>query len=307
MLKCESENMTEHSESVVVIKAKPVRKIFKAPVRATKIPEELLNDPLLNSAIAALPSNYNFEIHKTIWRIKELKAKRVALQMPEGLLMFATTIADIIEHFTEAETVILADVTYGEHRQAIKHSTYIVSYTSHIHSIYLIILLMFTAGACCVDDYTARALDADFLVHYGHSCLIPVDQTAGIKVLYVFVNIKIDISHCVECLQVTLPVTAKLALVSTIQFATMLQAAASELRRTGYEISLPQSKPLSPGEVRIIHSSTHLINEDCIVKVPCSTAAEFWIDDVRSEKTHDKNSCVLFLYKKIFDFTCSFR
>lgn len=108
--------MTEHSESVVVIKAKPVRKVFKAPVRASKIPEELLNDPLLNSAIAALPSNYNFEIHKTIWRIKEIKAKRVALQMPEGLLMFATTIADIIEHFTEAETVILADVTYGEHK-----------------------------------------------------------------------------------------------------------------------------------------------------------------------------------------------
>lgn len=28
-----------------------------------------------------------------------------------------------------------------------------------------------TYGACCVDDYTARALGADFLVHYGHSCL----------------------------------------------------------------------------------------------------------------------------------------
>lgn len=105
--------MNEQCESVVIIKAKPIRKIFKAPVRATKIPEELLNDPQLNSAIAALPSNYNFEIHKTIWRIKETKAKRVALQMPEGLLMYATTIADIIEYFTEADTVIMGDVTYG--------------------------------------------------------------------------------------------------------------------------------------------------------------------------------------------------
>lgn len=119
--------MTEYSESVVVIKAKPVRKVFKAPVRASKIPEELLNDPLLNSAIAALPSNYNFEIHKTIWRIKEVKAKRVALQMPEGLLMYATTIADIIEHFTEADTVILGDVTYGKRRQTVKYSIYRVS------------------------------------------------------------------------------------------------------------------------------------------------------------------------------------
>lgn len=28
-----------------------------------------------------------------------------------------------------------------------------------------------TYGACCVDDYTARALGADFMVHYAHSCL----------------------------------------------------------------------------------------------------------------------------------------
>lgn len=106
--------MAEQCDSVVVIKAKPVRKVFKAPVKVSKIPDELLNDPLLNSAIEALPSNYNFEIHKTIWRIREAKAKRVVLQMPEGLLMYATTIADIIEEFTEAETVIMADVTYGE-------------------------------------------------------------------------------------------------------------------------------------------------------------------------------------------------
>lgn len=104
-------------------------------------------------------------------------------------------------------------------------------------------------GACCVDDYTARALDADFLVHYGHSCLIPVDQTVGVKVLYVFVNIKIDISHCIDCLQATLPVTTKVALVSTIQFVSTLQAVAMELKKEGYEVSVPQSKPLSPGEV----------------------------------------------------------
>ncbi|XP_020288036.1 diphthamide biosynthesis protein 1 isoform X2 [Pseudomyrmex gracilis] len=207
---------SEQCDSVVVIKAKPVRKVFKAPLKVTKIPDELLNDPSLNSAVEALPSNYNFEIHKTIWRIREAKAKRVVLQMPEGLLMYATTIADIIEEFTEAETVIMADVTYG---------------------------------ACCVDDYTTRALDADFLIHYGHSCLIPVDQTASIKVLYVFVNIKIDIAHCVDCLQVTLPVTIRIALVSTIQFTTTVQAVATELRRKGYEISVPQSRPLSPGEI----------------------------------------------------------
>lgn len=126
---------------MVVIKAKPVRKVFKAPVRASKIPEELLNDPILNSAIAALPSNYNFEIHKTIWRIREAKAKRVVLQMPEGLLMYATTIADIIEDFTEAETVIMADVTYGRLARVFRYLTY-----THIHAVSYNVLLQVPAA-----------------------------------------------------------------------------------------------------------------------------------------------------------------
>ena len=28
-----------------------------------------------------------------------------------------------------------------------------------------------TYGACCVDDFTAKALGCDLMVHYGHSCL----------------------------------------------------------------------------------------------------------------------------------------
>ena len=44
--------------------------------------------------------------------------------MPEGLLLYATAISDIIERFTRATTVVLGDVTYG---------------------------------ACCVDDLSVRA------------------------------------------------------------------------------------------------------------------------------------------------------
>jgi len=54
-----------------------------------QIPEEILNDPALQQALARLPSNYNFELAKTIWRARSLNAKRVALQLPEGLLLYA--------------------------------------------------------------------------------------------------------------------------------------------------------------------------------------------------------------------------
>ncbi|XP_031561896.1 2-(3-amino-3-carboxypropyl)histidine synthase subunit 1-like [Actinia tenebrosa] len=181
----------------------------------TQIPNEILNNIQLQEAVKQLPSNYNFEIYKTVWRIQSLKAKRVALQMPEGLLLFACTIADILQRFTGCDTVIMGDVTYG---------------------------------ACCVDDYTATALGCDLLVHYGHSCLVPIDAMTGIKMLYVFVDIKIDISHFVDSVGFNIPLGSRLALVSTIQFVAALQAASMELSKD-YKVEIPQCKPLSPGEI----------------------------------------------------------
>ncbi|KAF8138235.1 putative diphthamide synthesis protein-domain-containing protein, partial [Boletus edulis] len=138
---------------------------------ANQVPEEILTDTLLNQAIQQLPANYSFEIHKTIHHVRKNRAKMVALQMPEGLQMFACTIADIIERFTDALTVIMGDVTYG---------------------------------ACCIDDYTAVALGCDMLVHYGHSCLVPIDQTS-IKTLYVFVEIAIDSTHLADTIRLNFP------------------------------------------------------------------------------------------------------
>ncbi|XP_036392814.1 2-(3-amino-3-carboxypropyl)histidine synthase subunit 1 [Megalops cyprinoides] len=194
----------------------PKKPQVRGPRRvANQIPDEILNDPQLQEAISVLPKNYNFEIHKTVWRVKQAKAKRVALQLPEGLQMFACVIADIIERFTEADTIIMGDVTYG---------------------------------ACCVDDFTARALGADFMVHYGHSCLVPIDSTAGIKMLYVFVDIQLDTAHFLDTLQLNFTPGQSLALVSTIQFVAALQSVSAVLKEK-YKVLVPQCRPLSPGEI----------------------------------------------------------
>lgn len=72
-------------------------KAGSSSVVANQIPQEILQDVQINAAIKALPSNYSFEIHKTIHHIRKNNSKMVALQMPEGLQMFACTIADIVE------------------------------------------------------------------------------------------------------------------------------------------------------------------------------------------------------------------
>ncbi|KAF6040259.1 DPH1 [Bugula neritina] len=183
---------------------------------AHQIPPDILNNAELNADVSKLPSNYNFEIHKSIWRIKKTESKRVALQFPEGLLLYACAIADILESHTDAEVLIMGDVTYG---------------------------------ACCIDDLSAKAMACDLMIHYGHSCLVPIDKTEGINMLYVFVDIKIDTAHFIDTLLYNFTKDTSLILVSTIQFVSALQAAARALRENGYQVTIPQAKPLSPGEI----------------------------------------------------------
>jgi 2-(3-amino-3-carboxypropyl)histidine synthase len=87
------------------------------------------------------------------------EAKLVALQFPEGLLMYSLVISDIFERFANTkvsrsvgppnsltpQVIVMADVTYG---------------------------------ACCIDDFTAKKIGADLLIHYGHSCLVPLTVTS---------------------------------------------------------------------------------------------------------------------------------
>jgi len=191
-------------------------KVFRPPQKFLRgVPPEILNDPDLLSAIEALPSNYDFEIPKTVWRIRKLNAKCVALQLPEGLQRFAFTISDIIETHTNAEVMVMADVSYG---------------------------------ACCVDDISAADMGADLLVHYAHSCLVRVDQTI-MPVLYVFVDIKFDSGYFLDSVCHQFSTDTPLALVAIVQFVASLQSLAKALRERGYSVLVPQSSPLSPGEI----------------------------------------------------------
>lgn len=168
-------------------------------------------------AALGLPSNYHFEIDKTIKRIQDKKATRVALQFPEGLLLFATAIADILEEATGAEMVILGDVTYG---------------------------------ACCVDDFAASALGCDFLVHYGHSCLISIKDCVLTNMMYVFVEIDFDVQHFIDSVTKLVPSTAKVCCIATVQFISSMRGAVPILQEHfSSTLFVPQEKPLSHGEV----------------------------------------------------------
>lgn len=160
-----------------------------------------------------LPRNYNFEIGKALRTIKRLNAKKVTLQFPDGLLKYSFVIIDIIEKYTGAECIILNDVVYG---------------------------------GCCVDD---ESIESDLLIHYGHSCLVSINDM-NVRALYVFVDIKVDVSHVVELIKRNFQ--GKVGIIGTIQFNSSinkLRRILNEDQKGEVGCVLPQVKPLSGGEV----------------------------------------------------------
>jgi len=215
-----------------------IRKKRSAGPLKSDIPDSISQNPaLLNAISTSLPRDYEFEIAKTIHRINQAKAHHVALQLPEGLLMYACSIGDILKAFTEpgcCERVsILGDVTYG---------------------------------ACCVDDLSAKALGCDFLVHYGHSCLVPITETV-VKCLYVFVEIRIDVQHLVDCFCATCDEGTQVFVMGTVQFRAAVVEAAKILNERNRPAMVPQAKPLSPGEVLGCTAPADLC--DCAIERTC--------------------------------------
>ena len=273
-----------------------------ANTATSRIPE--LDPRMVDQALreSGLPLAYSFEIPKTVKRIVELQARHVALQMPEGLLMYATVLADVLQRLSQTLAAAVVESApsnkvettsttttntdkvkelVGEDQQEKEKMTRPDTATttttsptcnddkSKVCCQQVSVLGDVTYGACCIGDLDAQALGADLLVHYGHSCLVPLQHTV-LPCLYVFVEIQIDCHHLVESLHATIqqqqrheqqqqeqqndkdyePKLVVLYLLGTIQFRHCLGELQQLLQTKGYDqVYIPQAKPLSPGEV----------------------------------------------------------
>ena len=144
---------------------------------------------------------------------------KMALQFPEGLIIYSTLISDLIQKYWETETIIMGDVTYG---------------------------------TWWIDDLGVRALGAHFMVHYAHSCLVPIQEMVIKDLLYVFVTIGINLQHFVNTILHNLGENkdSQIYLFGTIQFTNSLFMCKKLLSDEGFQnIVIPQTKPRSSGEV----------------------------------------------------------
>lgn len=189
---------------------------------AGRIPAEILENEELNAAIrAGLPWTHNFEVHKSVHRLRRDKARHVGVHLPDGLCQWATVLADIFMRFVPSveTSTILGDMTFG---------------------------------ACCIDDLGARAVGVDFLIHYGHSCIVPTDQTT-VQTLYVHVEVDVDVEHLVETVRLNFRPEQKLVFMGSVQFTGGTMQAVETLNKEFFADNkvgtVSQVKPLGLGEV----------------------------------------------------------
>jgi len=125
-------------------------------------------------------SIFNFEEERLAKEIQKHKAKRVLVQLPEGLKPYAPRIAAAVES-VGAQAFISADPCYG---------------------------------ACDLAIYEAKTLQADLIIHYGHT---EMNKQPTTLVVYFEARAKIDVKIAVKKALPLLESWESIGLVGTVQ------------------------------------------------------------------------------------------
>jgi 2-(3-amino-3-carboxypropyl)histidine synthase len=156
---------------------------------------------------------YDFEEERVKQEILKLGAKRVLIQLPEGLKPEAPRIAKIVEKFGVLP-IVSADPCYG---------------------------------ACDVATAEAETLGVDLIIHYGHSKLMKYER---VPTVYVEARAALNVSAAVEKALPLLQEWKKIGLATTVQHVQALDEVREILIREGKTVVIGDTRRLSyPGQV----------------------------------------------------------
>ena len=156
---------------------------------------------------------FDFEEERVKQEILRLGAKRVLIQLPEGLKPEAPRIAKPVEKLGVLP-IISADPCYG---------------------------------ACDLATAEAESLGADLIIHYGHSKLVKYER---VPTIYVEARATLNVNEAVEKALPMLEKWRKIGLTTTVQHVQTLDAARELLIREGKTVVVGDTRRLNyPGQV----------------------------------------------------------
>jgi len=156
---------------------------------------------------------FDFEEERVKQEILKLEAKRVLIQLPEGLKPEAPRLVKIIEKFG-ALPIVSADPCYG---------------------------------ACDLATAEAESLGVDLIIHYGHSKLLRYER---VPTIYVEARATMNVNDAVEKALPMLEKWQKIGLTTTIQHVQTLDDAREILLRAGKTVVIGDAgRSIYPGQV----------------------------------------------------------
>lgn len=156
---------------------------------------------------------FDFEEERIKREIIRLGAKRVLIQLPEGLKPEGPSLAKIVEK-TGALPIVSADPCYG---------------------------------ACDLAMAEAESLGADLIIHYGHAKLVKHEQ---VPTIYVEARATIPVEDVVEKALPMLEKLSRIGLATTIQHVQTLDGAREILLRAGKTVIIGDAGRTNyPGQV----------------------------------------------------------
>lgn len=157
--------------------------------------------------------HFDFEEERVKQKILEIAAKRVLIQLPEGLKSEALRLSKIVEK-AGALPIISADPCYG---------------------------------ACDLATAEAESLDADLIVHYGHAKMIKYEK---VPTLYVEARATVSIEDAVKEALPLMEKWRKIGLVTTVQHVQTIDVAKEILLRAGKTVVVGDAGRMNyPGQV----------------------------------------------------------
>ncbi|XP_076951373.1 uncharacterized protein LOC143624692 [Bidens hawaiensis] len=175
-----------------------------------------------------------YEVSRVATFISTHGFKRVALQFPDELLKDSTGVVRALRRELQSS---------GE--GGINIGLYVMADTTY--------------GSCCVDEVGASHINADCVIHYGHTCLSP---TSKLPAFFVFGKAPINTSNCAKQLcDYALSSKKPVMVLFGLEYAHVLQdiiesSSTSETSRSKLHFADVMSQSMNPNE-------TYDVNGDC--------------------------------------------
>ncbi|TKY48075.1 Diphthamide biosynthesis protein 2 [Spatholobus suberectus] len=119
----------------------------------------------------------NYDIAASAHFIQSHNFTRVALQFPDNLLKDSTRVVTALRK--RLQSLKIFDATGSGHETDV--GLFVMADTAY--------------GSCCIDEVGASHINADCVIHYGHTCFSP---TTTLPAYFVFGKASICVADCVE-------------------------------------------------------------------------------------------------------------